>query len=38
MDMIKRVTSSFENMFNEFYERAAYKDKLNGLSDEAIRK
>ena len=25
-------------MFNQFYERAAYKDRLNGLTDESIRK
>ena len=35
--MVERVRSNFNNMFNQFYERAGYRDRLRGLTDDEIR-
>jgi hypothetical protein len=35
--MIERINSDFKNMFTQFYEIAAYRDRLRGLTDEEIK-
>ena len=32
-EKVNRVINDFQKTFQQFYERAAAKDKLNGLSD-----
>jgi|JI10StandDraft_1071094.scaffolds.fasta_scaffold78753_1 hypothetical protein len=32
--MVDRIRGDFENMFSQFYETAAYKDRLRGLTDD----
>ena len=34
--MITDLESNLENTFTQFYERAASKDRLKGLTDESI--
>ena len=36
--MTSRIQSKFTNMFDQFYERASYRDRLRGLTDEEIIK
>lgn len=35
--MIDRINNNFKNMFTQFYEIAAYRDKLQGLTDDEIK-
>lgn len=35
--MVVRVEGRLNNMFNQFYERAGYVDRLRGLTDDEIR-
>lgn len=35
--MVEDLKSDFESMFQQFYERAAYKDRLKGLTDDEIK-
>ena len=35
--MIDRINSDFKNMFSQFYEIAAYRDRLQGLTDDEIK-
>lgn len=36
-DMVERLSKDFSNTFEQFYERAAYRDRLAGLTDEEIK-
>jgi hypothetical protein len=35
-DMINSIEKEFKHVFNQFYQRVATKDKLEGLTDEQI--